>query len=155
MNFCICFHLKNGFKVQEKSHRYSGQMKLQKVCLLLNTVHVQRLDWAFLPHYLIVLHCQSLSPRHKMLGLESQTLGNYNSGRDLLSLHASHSAMYFTFIISFDLHSSPLRWFVITILQMDKVRLHLRCPSHLVRIGMLRLEVGYLLSKPELFMITP
>jgi len=59
-----------------------------------------------------------------MLGLESQTLGNYNSSsKDLLSLHASDSAMYFTFIISFDLHSNPSRLFFITILQMGKVRL--------------------------------
>lgn len=47
-----------------------------------------------------------------MLGLECQTLGNYNSSsKDLLSLHASDSAMCFTFIISFDLHSNPLSWF--------------------------------------------
>lgn len=38
-----------------------------------------------------------------MLALESQTLGNDNSSsKDLLSLHASHCAVCFTFSISFD-----------------------------------------------------
>lgn len=37
LSFCICFHLKNGFRVKEKLHRYSGQMKQQNVYLPLNS----------------------------------------------------------------------------------------------------------------------
>lgn len=62
-----------------------------------------------------------------MLRLESQTLGNNNSSsKDLLSFHASDSAVYLTFIISFDVHSYPSGWFFITILQMGKVRLRVK-----------------------------
>lgn len=63
-------------------------------------------------------------PKSKMLGLESQTVGNYNSNcKHLLSLHFSQPAMYFICISSFDLCSNLSRWSFITSLQMGKVRL--------------------------------